>query len=262
MKTIVPREKPAHELVEGFEDFIRLTKPSGEGRGRGLNLVRCYEAYVDYEKDEAKVVMEFCEGGSLHTVRQRIAEGGGIVGEGVVGKLAIGILDGLSFLHEQGIIHRGITPFNVLLTKHGVVKLSEVLVSPTPPWGWDKFSISCLYISPERILGNKPITGPSDVWSMGITLLEFLWHRHPYPDLPSLDLMARIVNGEPPQLKNEEGVRRSPQMKDFFKQLLIVDAASRPDARALKQHPWIVTSMRREVNMKRWIADVWGWPRV
>jgi len=51
--------------------------------------------------------MEFCEGRSLEAVYKMIQRRGGKIHENVLGKLACGVLGGLTYLHEKRIIHRG-----------------------------------------------------------------------------------------------------------------------------------------------------------
>jgi len=84
--------------------------------------------------------MEYCAGRSLDNVYKQVKERGGRTGERVLGKIAHGVLGGLSYLHERKIIHRGILSFlrslivdikpsNILITKEGNVKLCDFGVS-------------------------------------------------------------------------------------------------------------------------------------
>ena len=59
------------------------------------------------------IAMEFCEGRSLEKVYKMILMRGGKINEKVLGKIACGVLGGLSYLHEKRIIHRGILPKRV-----------------------------------------------------------------------------------------------------------------------------------------------------
>lgn len=72
---------------------------------------------------------------------------------------------------------------------------------------------------PERIEG-RPYTIRSDVWSTGLSLLEFAQSKFPYPpDLGPIDLLQVIVKGPVPELDDdaEGGVKWSEKMKDFVK---------------------------------------------
>ena len=51
--------------------------------------------------------MEYCEGGSLDSVYRQVKKLGGRTGEKVLGKVALGVLHGLTYLHGHKIIHRG-----------------------------------------------------------------------------------------------------------------------------------------------------------
>jgi mitogen-activated protein kinase kinase len=53
------------------------------------------------------IAMEFCEGRSLEAVYKMVQRRGGRTHENVVGKIACGVLGGLTYLHEKRIIHRG-----------------------------------------------------------------------------------------------------------------------------------------------------------
>src|ERR1700709_2880977 len=69
------------------------------------------------------ISMEFFEGGSLDSVYREVKKRGGRTGEKVLGKVAEGVLNGLTYLHSHRIIHRDIKPSNILLTRTGQVKL-------------------------------------------------------------------------------------------------------------------------------------------
>ena len=51
--------------------------------------------------------MEYCEGGSLDSVYREVKKRGGRIGEKVLGKIAEGVLNGLTYLYSCKIIHRG-----------------------------------------------------------------------------------------------------------------------------------------------------------
>lgn len=65
-----------------------------------------YGAFEDLTGN-ISIVMEYCEGGSLDGVYREIKKRGGRTGEKVLGKVAEGVLNGLTYLHGRKIIHRG-----------------------------------------------------------------------------------------------------------------------------------------------------------
>jgi len=211
---------------------------------------------------EVKILMEYCEGRSLDAVGKQMKERGGVVSETIYGRLAEGILQGLNYLHGKKTIHRDIKPQNVLLSREGVVKLCDFGVSGELVNSYaGTFTGTSMYMAPERISGAD-YTIRSDVWSTGITLLELVQNRNPFPpDLPPIELMMHITSGDPPRLEDENGRYWSDDMKEFIKLTLNVDSLARPTPKDMLQHVWIITVMKQEVNMARWIRTVWGWPK-
>jgi serine/threonine protein kinase len=71
------------------------------------------------------IILEFCENGSLHGVLKKF----GRFPEQLVGLYILQVLQGLVYLHEQGVIHRDIKGSNILATKEGGIK-RELWASP------------------------------------------------------------------------------------------------------------------------------------
>jgi mitogen-activated protein kinase kinase len=254
-KTITTREAPMKQLLREL-DIIQSTAHQ--------NIILFYGAYMSPSSSEVKILMECCPGKSLEAIGKRVADRTGRVGEKVAGRLAEGVLQGLAYLHSKKTIHRDIKPSNILLNREGIVKLCDFGVSGELVDSWaGTFTGTSFYMAPERISG-KEYTIRSDVWSTGITLLELVQKRFPFPnDVPPIELIMYITQGEPPQLEDEpeSNCFWSAEMKDFIKQTLIVDATTRPTPKDMLAHPWIVGAMKQEVKMARWIREVWDWPK-
>lgn len=71
------------------------------------HICKYYGAFMDDSASTISIAMEFCEGGSLDGVYREVKQRGGRTGEKVLGKVAEGVLNGLTYLHGQKIIHRG-----------------------------------------------------------------------------------------------------------------------------------------------------------
>lgn len=75
---------------------------------------------MDDSSGTISIAMEYCEGGSLDGVYREVKKLGGRTGEKVLGKVAEGVLNGLTYLHSRKIIHRGtcvlLRPFQRILT--------------------------------------------------------------------------------------------------------------------------------------------------
>ena len=176
------------------------------------HICQYYGAFMDDTHGTIGISMEFCEGGSLDSVYREVKKLGGRTGEKVLGKVAEGVLNGLTYLHGHRIIHRDIKPSNILLTRKGEVKLCDFGVSGEFGTKGDAntFIGTSYYMAPERITGQS-YTITSDVWSLGVTLLEVAQHRFPFPADGTemqpraglIDLLTYIVRQPIPKLKDE-----------------------------------------------------------
>src|SRR4051794_36697239 len=191
------------------------------------HICRYYGAFPDPSTATISIAMEFCEGGSLDSIYKEVKKLGGRTGEKVLGKIAEGVLHGLTYLHSKKIIHRDIKPSNILLCRNGDVKLCDFGVSGEFGTKGDAstFIGTSYYMAPERITGQS-YTITSDVWSTGITLLEVAQHRFPFPAdgtemqprATPLDLLTYIVRQPIPKLKDEpdNGIKWSDNFKYFI----------------------------------------------
>ena len=79
----------------------------------------------------AKFCCRFCENGSLHAISKRF----GKFPENLVAVYISQVLEGLVYLHDQGVIHRDIKGANILTNKDGTVKLADFGVASTTTGG-------------------------------------------------------------------------------------------------------------------------------
>ncbi|KAI9753129.1 MAG: hypothetical protein M4579_005316 [Chaenotheca gracillima] len=234
------------------------------------HICQYYGAFVDTSTGTISIAMEFCEGGSLDSVYREVKKLGGRTGEKVLGKVAEGVLNGLTYLYRHRIIHRDIKPSNILLCRNGQVKLCDFGVSGEFGTKGDAntFIGTSYYMAPERITGQS-YTITSDVWSLGVTLLEVAQHRFPFPADGTemqprsnlIDLLTYIVRQPIPKLKDEpdHGIKWSENFKYFIECCLEKEPPRRATPWRMLEHPWMVEMMSKRVNMEHFLSQVWDW---
>ncbi|KAK2812610.1 serine/threonine protein kinase [Emmonsiellopsis sp. PD_5] len=234
------------------------------------HICRYYGAFMDRSSSTISIAMEFCEGGSLDSVYREVKKFGGRTGEKVLGKVAEGVLNGLTYLHGRKIIHRDIKPSNILLCRNGQVKLCDFGVSGEFGTKGDAntFIGTSYYMAPERITGQS-YTITSDVWSLGVTLLEVAQHRFPFPADGTemqpraglIDLLTYIVRQPIPQLKDEpeNGIKWSDNFKYFIECCLEKEPPRRATPWRMLEHPWMLEIKNKKVNMAHFLKQVWDW---
>ncbi|KAK9052628.1 hypothetical protein SSX86_029258 [Deinandra increscens subsp. villosa] len=191
-------------------------------------------------KTHLHIILEYVENGSLANIIK--PNKFGPFPESLVAVYIAQVLEGLVYLHEQGVIHRDIKGANILTTKEGLVKLADFGVATklteadinthsvvgTPYW-----------MAPE-VIEMSGVCAASDIWSVGCTVIELLTCVPPYYDLQPMPALFRIVQDEHPPIP--DGL--SPGITDFLRQCFKKDARLRPDAKTLLSHPWIQNSRR------------------
>ena len=224
----------SNENISSIEGEINLLKNLDH-----LNIVKYIECIRT--KTHINLVLEYVENGSLH----QMVKQSGKMGEHLVFIFVKQILEGLAYLHNQGIIHRDIKGANLLLTKNGVVKLADFGYSILN----DKNKVNSIvgtacFMAPEVIEQKGNISPKCDIWSLGSTIIQLLTTRPPYYEFEPMAAMFRIVTDDCPPLPT--GI--SDHLKNFLLKCFTKDPAKRPSAKELLQHPWITTPNKKLVK--------------
>ncbi len=191
IKTVPLPENPDPDTAEEIARFKREAQAAG--RLSHPNIVGVY----DYGEtgDLAYIVMEFVEGPSLKGLldkQERFAVPD-------LRRVMEGLLAGLQFSHERGVVHRDIKPANVMLTKEGQPKIAD--------FGIARIEMSSMtqagtmlgtpaYMSPEQFMGQV-VDARTDVYSAGALLYQLLTGERPF-DGGLTAIMHKVLNTDPP----------------------------------------------------------------
>lgn len=156
-------------------------------------LVAVYDAGGLAEKGGAAtpyLVMELVEG---PTLAQCCVDGGLAADE--VARMGAELADTLAYVHAEGVVHRDVKPANILLAGGTRTKLADfgvALLADAARHTQVGLTIGTApYLSPEQVLG-APIGPASDIYSLGLVLLEALTGRREYPGSTAETALARL----------------------------------------------------------------------
>ena len=202
------------------------------------SIVHFYGAF--YAEGAVHIALECMDASVLELMR---AEETKMLAQPLVAAITRAVLNGLVYLHrERHIIHRDVKPSNLLVDAHGNIKIADFGVSGelSNTISKKKSWVGTMhYMSPERIAA-APYSYNSDVWSLGITVLELITGRFPYHAanestprrLAFWDLLHCIVE-DPPPSPPEWG---SPALRDFVCLCLRKQVEERASSSSLVEH--------------------------
>ena len=239
IKKILPEWSADREFLNMLIDEAKLAV-----RLNHANIVQIYE--LGQEADGFFIAMEYVPGVDGRRLWEKTSQSGTPLPTEIALHVLMQMLDGLSYAHlkknERGenlqIIHRDISPQNILLSFDGAVKLTDFGIAKAAQRSTEtvtgvhkgKFA----YMSPEQA-NLQDLTQRSDLFSAGIVLYEFLTGRRLFASSSDIQTLDRIRRGEvvfsegdqiPQQLKEivvrsleREPARRFPTAAAFGEEL-------------------------------------------
>jgi len=152
---------------------------------------------------------------------------------------------GLTYLHENSIIHRDIKGSNIMLTNHGELKIIDFGVSALlkDPTEKRKTLVGTPYWMAPEIVVNKihprPYDEKVDIWSLGITLIELAEKDPPLSQMNPMRALMQIPLRDAPRLQNP-GNKWSSTFVEFTGLCLEKDPRTRSTLGDLLKHPFVV----------------------
>lgn len=229
------------------------------------HVVRCIKGSNNGEgKGNFGIFLEYMAGGSLSNIMETF---GGLLDEKVIKLYTKKVLQGLNYIHSNGIVHCDLKCENVLVGSDGEIKLADFgyakrinnskrkeLRKDLSSFKKSNIRGTPLWMAPE-VLKNEGVDFVSDIWSLGCMVIEMATGRPPWSgsdennsknnknnDLMKLILKIACGNEKPQFPKNfsQEGL-------DFLRKCFERNPKKRPSADELTNHPFI---MRENENAK------------
>jgi eukaryotic-like serine/threonine-protein kinase len=223
-------------------------------------LVTLLDAGVDRSQSgppRIYLVMELITGRDLH---RRISQGP--LSPRQTAQLGCDVADALAYIHENNVIHRDVKPSNIMvvdyghdsrirakLTDFGIALMADQVQSTN-----GEFQGTAAYLSPEQ--AKAEAVGPAtDVYSLGLVLLECLTGKPPFPGTPLESAVSRLFRD--PAVPED----LDPEWKWLLSAMTAADPDSRPSIRevAMALHDQAVSRRgRRKVETSLIPADETG----
>uniref|UniRef100_A0A3P9M5P6 Mitogen-activated protein kinase kinase kinase 3 n=1 Tax=Oryzias latipes TaxID=8090 RepID=A0A3P9M5P6_ORYLA len=225
-----PDSPETSKEVSALECEIQLLKNLHHER-----IVQYYGCLRDHSEKTLTIFMEYMPGGS---VKDQLKAYGALT-ENVTRKYTRQILEGMSYLHSNMIVHRDIKGANILRDSAGNVKLGDfgaskrlqtICMSGT---GIRSVTGTPYWMSPEVISGEG-YGRKADVWSLGCTVVEMLTEKPPWAEYEAMAAIFKIATQPTNPLLPSH---TSDQACDFI-HCIFVEAKHRPSAEELLRHPF------------------------
>ncbi len=175
------------------------------------NVVRVRE--LGFEHGEPFIVMDYVEGASLSEVRKELSAAGRALDCRVAVRILLDALAGLHGAHELrddsgrhlGIIHRDVSPHNVLVGCDGIGRLTDFGIAKAE----DRVQVTrthevkgkLAYLAPERIDKRRVCTVQSDVFSMAVVFWECIAGRRLFRGEEAIETLQEVISAPIPPLR-------------------------------------------------------------
>ena len=187
-KVKVAIKSPTEEMLSYREFATRFTREADAWTNLGLHPHIAYCYFVRAIEEVPHLFVEYVDGGNL----KDWIEAGKCADLKIALDLAIQFCHGMAYTHSMGLIHRDIKPANILMTKEGILKITDFGIAS---FGVDETSSLSLtdttktvgfigtphYASPEQLKDTHNVHEETDIFSFGVCLWEMLLGRRPYP---------------------------------------------------------------------------------
>jgi eukaryotic-like serine/threonine-protein kinase len=199
---VVKRILPVHTASRRFRTMF-VEEAQLATRLNHPNIVQVYE-FSDHGDDGLILSMEYVEGFDLAKLMTTAKQKGARVPPLVAAFIVSEAARGLHYAHERkdesgmplAIVHRDVSPQNILLSHDGIVKIADFGIASASLFREEtgvlkgKFG----YMSPEQARGER-VDRRSDIYSLGVVLYELLALRSPYGKLDDEALLRAVQDG-------------------------------------------------------------------
>jgi pSer/pThr/pTyr-binding forkhead associated (FHA) protein len=214
--------KAMRRFVRGMMAMRSLSHP---------NLIELYNAGITGA--HCWIAMEYIDGSSLTEIMRDMA-GAAQRDWKLAVRIATDIGAALGFLHDQVMIHRNVTPPNILVQKRdGRAKLGDAMLAKALEGNAEaevtasgEFVGNIFYMAPERTVSGAVVDGRADFFSLGVTLYTLLTGRIPFEGTSLPVVITKVRQAAPERPK-----RLQPAIPDALESIVLKLLGKRPEDR-------------------------------
>merc|ERR1712137_582692 len=196
------------------------------------SLLKFYN-YIETE-DKIHLIMQHIEGDLVQVLTETP---NCMLGERLIGKIFVQLVDAVEFLHSINVIHNDIKPDNILIDRNNNIKLCDYgLCHEYIPNVLQNFSRGTAPYACPELLKNQQIIGPeADSWSIGVCLYVLFTGYFPFSDASNHEeLLAAIDFGY------QENINIPFFANDLISHLLDLNSTTRFSIEEIKWHPFYI----------------------
>ncbi len=229
---LVALKMMSYRLIYNSEALARFRQEAEILRGLDheniARLKRLFPAFNTYF-----LVMELCDGVDLG----RLVRARGQLSESQVRPILGQLARALEYVHQRGFVHRDLKPGNVMITRHGEVKLTDfglavpaVVMDDRTITGYHAVMGTPAFMAPEQLMGG-PLDRRTDVYALACLAYELLTGRTLFQakSVPQL-AQDKLTLTLPPAAEIGAGV--SADLYEFLQRALRVNPDERPNSAA------------------------------
>jgi len=194
---------------------------------RHPHVVAFLQAFLHKNDKELCIIMEFCGCGDLAAKVERYRKRRQYIDERVIWCHLIQILEGLTALHDKGIVHRDLKTANCFLAEDGTIKIGDLNVCKRMKGNnLLRTQIGTPYYMSPEIWANRPYDKSADLWAVGCTIYELCALRPPFVGNSFPELKRHVQSGRYPSLPKTY----SSDLASMIGKMIKVNPRERPTA--------------------------------
>lgn len=234
-------------LIEWEQVVLKSAKKNDANLAREIHhhrqfihphIARLYEVLVTEEL--VWLALEWCPGDELYNYLLNK----GALEPAKVQRIFTQLVGAVSYVHSKSCVHRDLKLENILLDKHGDVKLVDFGFTREYEGKSNYLQTWCgtvCYSAPEMLKGEKYAGEKVDVWSLGIILYALLVGELPFDDDDEMVTKSKILREDPKYPDNFP-----PQARELCQALLSKRPILRPTLAEILQNPWLAEHAPRQ----------------